>query len=412
MSGTPESQSASPPPTEPNPSAQSPVVRRSMNRTPIYAVVAVIVVVVLIVAGAYATGLIGKKSPGTSAPGACPTGVTLSGAGASFITAIMSAWAPALNTATGNTISYSPSGAGAGITSLQDQQVSFAATDNPINASTQAAFKAPVETLPITGGAVAIDYNLPGITAPIQLSGPVLADIYLGLITNWDSAAITANNSGITFPNQPIFPTIRSDAAGTTYVVTNFLSEDSPNWNTTVGQGISVQFPKVPNEEAEKGNSGVLSYILKTQYSIGYVDLTDSINAHVAYAKILNPAGDYLAPTLADTQSAIVDIAAKTTFPAPTANWNSVSFVNSPDAGDYPLATLSYAFVYVDDSNGFQGSLANAQVVREFLNWTITDGQTLSATYYYVPLIPALVTLDETGLKSLTFNGAAIPACG
>jgi phosphate transport system substrate-binding protein len=406
QSTTPTTDAAAPTSTLP------PIVRRKKGGTTTYLAILVVVVIVLVVAGAYADGLIFKKAAKASPPGACPTGVTLLGAGASLINPIMSVWAPAYQSATGNQVSYNPSGAGAGITSLQDQQVDFAATDNPINSSTQSSFKAPVETLPISGGAVAIDYNVPSATAPIQLSGPVLADIYLGVITSWNDPRITANNTGLSLPDDPIYPTIRSDSAGTTYVLTNYLSEDSPKWNTTVGQGISVAFPKIANEQAQKGNSGVLNYVLKTEYSIGYVDLTDSINAHAHYASLLNPSGDYLAPTLTDTASAISDIAAKTTFPSPTGNWNSVSFVNSPVAGDYPLATLSYGFVYVDDSHGDQGSVARAQVIEQFLNWTITTGQSYAAANYYVPLIPTLVTLDESGLKALTFNGAALPACG
>jgi phosphate transport system substrate-binding protein len=411
MSGTPETTTSPPAPTPP---PNDPKIHRKTNRTALYAVVGVVVIIVVIVLAAYGAGLL-TKPKSTAPPGACPTGVTLDAAGASFITPIMSQWAKGYNAADGNSISYDASGAGAGITSLQDAQVDIATTDNPISATLQAQMKGPILTMPITSGALAIVYNVPGITAPLKLSGPTIADIYLGLITNWNSTAITANNSGFHPGNEPIAPVVREDAAGTTYVLTDFLSDDSPKFNTTVGEGISVNWPAVSGETAQSGNSGVYKYVLKTPYTFGYVDLTDVLNNQVQYASILNPSGDYITPNLEDSASAVADMSAKITFPAVAGgNWNNVSLVNSPDAADYPLVTFSYAFVYETLGVGYESSLAKAQVIEQFLNWTISTsgGQADAAPLYYVSLPSSVLALDATGLHALTFNGAPIPACG
>jgi phosphate transport system substrate-binding protein len=387
--------------------------RRRSSRTPLYAVLVVIAVVAIVVVVGFSAGWFTKPTK-SAPPGACPTGVTLLAAGASFITPIMSKWQSDYNAATGNTVSYNPSGAGAGISSLQGAQVDVATTDNPINATTQAGMKGPILTMPVTAGALAIVYNLPGVNTPLKLSGPTVADIYLGLITNWDDSRITANNSGFSPGNQPIYPVIRADSAGTTYVLSNFLSEDSPKWNTTVGQGISIAFPHISNEIGETGNSGVYKHILTTKYSFGYVDLTDVLNKGVQYAAILNPTGNYIAPSLVDSASAVANMSAKITFPAVAGgNWNNVSLVNSKGTGDYPLVTFSYAFVYQQVQDGYQPSVAKAQAILQFLTWVIgSAGQGDSAPLNYVNLPASVLALDATGLGTLTFNGAAIPACG
>ncbi|MCI4326829.1 MAG: phosphate ABC transporter substrate-binding protein PstS [Thermoplasmata archaeon] len=411
MSGTRES---TPTPTPAAPETNEPKIHRKTNRTALYAAVGVIVIVVIIVLAAYGAGLLTKHTS-TAPPGACPTGVTLDAAGASFITPIMSQWSHGYNSATGNSISYDASGAGAGITSLQDAQVDVATTDNPISATLQAQMKGPILTIPITAGALAIVYNLPGVTAPLKLSGPTIADIYLGLITNWNSSAITANNSGFHPGNEAIVPVVREDAAGTTFVLSDFLSDDSPKFNTTVGEGISVNWPAVSGETAQTGNSGVYKYVLKTPYSFGYVDLTDVLNNQVQYASVLNPSGDSITPNLEDSASAVADMSAKITFPAVAGgNWNNVSLVNSPAAADYPLVTFSYAFVYETLGVGYESSAARAQAIEQFLNWTISasGGQADAAPLYYVSLPSAVLALDATGLHALTFNGAAIPSCG
>ena len=400
-------------PAEPAPPAERDrVVRRASSRTGVYAAIVVIIVVVLVVVVGFQYHWFGGKSNST-APGACPSGTTLQGNGANFILALVSAWQQSYNTATGNRVDYTPGGAGAGITALQQYTVDFAATDDPLNSSQTTGMHGSVLTLPITGGALAIVYNLPGLTKPISLTGPVLADIYLGKITMWNDPAIANNNTGLTLPPQPIGPVVRSDAAGTTYVLTDFLSQDSPTWASSIGKGISVPFPHVSGLVAIKGNSALASYVQTTSYTIGYVDLTDVLNLPgLQYAKVLNPAGVYVLPTVASTASAIANRSALTTFPSASGDWQTVSMVNSPGTSDYPLATLAYFFVYKEVNDGFQPSLAKAQVLVQWLNYVITTGQSVADSYYYVALSSQLVTLDTTALQTMTFNGASIPTCG
>jgi len=373
-------------------------------------------VVVLIVGIGYETHWYGLSPATKSAPGACPTGITITGAGANFLTALMSNWETGFNTATQDKVSYNPSGAGAGITSFTSNEVNFAATDEPLTVAQYGALPGTTLTLPVTGGAVAVIYNLPGFTGPLHLTGAQLAGIYLGTITNWNSTALASDNHNL--PNATIIPVVRSDGAGTTYVLTNYLSDDNTTFNTTVGISIQPTWPTIAAEVEEHGNSALATYVASTagKDSVGYVDLADAIaHDNGSIAGMGNPHGDFVVPTVTNTQSAIDYMAAHQTFPNATANWAGVTFVNSPQAGDYPLATLSYFLVLQNPAKGNAGlidkSVAYTQVIVAFLQWSITSGQPMAAGLEYNVPPAALLTQDTSAIQTINYNGTSLPAC-
>jgi phosphate transport system substrate-binding protein len=377
--------------------------------------VAVLVVVALVGAVGYGLNWFGGHKS-SHAVGSCPSPETLQGAGANFILPLMTSWAKSYNTATGNSVNYNPGGSGAGVTSLTNKLVDFAASDAPLNSTARTALTAQtsVLTLPVTSGGLAIVYHLTGITKPLNLSGPVLADIYTGKITMWNDPAIAGNNTGVSnLPSHSIVTVHRSDSAGTTYVLTDYLSQTSPAWASSPGKGLQIAWSKAPTQLAGKANSGVLTDVLNNEYSIGYVDLTDVLSAVTVpqYANLLNPFGAFVTPTLADVASAIADKSAITTFPSASADWTTVSMVNAPGATDYPLATFAYVYVYQASNEGFTSSLPNAQALVQFIHWAVTSGQSASASLDYVALAPTIVAQVESALGTMTFNGAAIPAC-
>jgi phosphate transport system substrate-binding protein len=399
--------------TEPPASTPAPVVRRSRTTT---WVVAVVVIVILIVAG-LAVGYEEKWFSGSSSKaGTCGTGITLQGNGAQIVLPLMNQWETNFSAQTGNQVNYPAAGSGTGITDFSEHPplIDFAITDDPLSSTEVAALPSAALTLPVTAGALALIYNLP-ISGHLNLTGNVVAGIYQGAITNWNASAIRAINPGVSLPNETIVTVHRSDAAGTTYVLTDFLSQDNATWAAGPGKGISISWPSAPTQTAAKGNSAVITTVETTSYSIGYSDLTDVLTAStpVQYAAVQNPAGTFVVPTIADTASAIADKTATTTFPASSGNWYNVSMVNAQGTTDYPLATFIYMFVYKAADAGYQPSVNKTQVLVQWLNWAITTGQSYS-TYpglYYVALPPAVVSIDQAGIQSMTFNGAAIPSC-
>lgn len=416
---TPESAAPPTPPT---------VVKRRRNRG---ALVAVIVVVVIIVAGlvvAYEE----KWFPGqktSSKVGACSTGTTLQGNGAQFAAPLFSVWASDYSSSSGNQVNYVAGGSGTGLDDFSESPplIDFAVTDDPLTHGETSVMPGTPLTIPIVGGALTIIYNLPGLTGNLNLNGAVLEDIYNGTITTWNNAAIAAINPGVTLPSTSITPVVRSDPAGTTYVLTNFLSEESAWWAANVGQGISVSFPHVALETAVKGNSALITTVTKTTGAIGYSDLTDTLStAGLQYAAVQNPTGNYIVPNVTNTESALVDkLATVSSLPASddAGAWYNISMVNAPGKSDYPLATFVYLYVYQAADKGYPGpngepvTQVRAQIVVQWVHYLLSSsGQAVvdessPTQLYYAPLPAAVISADQAGLQSMTYNGAAIPAC-
>ncbi|MCI4367120.1 MAG: phosphate ABC transporter substrate-binding protein PstS [Thermoplasmata archaeon] len=376
-----------------------------------YAIVGVVLVVLLLVGGGFALGWF--KGPAKIAAGTCPSGQTIQGTGASLVTSVVSTWASDYARTSANTVIYTPSGAGAGITALTGPTTDFAATDEPLNHSQSAQLGSPALTLPIVGGSVAIIYDLPGISVALNLSGADLAGIYLGSITSWNDPAIASLNPGVSLPSNAIATVHRLDAAGTTYVLTDYLSAASPSFKSAVGIGLQVSWPNLPTQaKAISGNSKLAEYIGTTQYSIGYVDLGDArAVSGIGIAAMLNPSQRYVVPTSTDTESAIATISRNTTFPTSAGDWNAVDFTNSPGPADYPMSTLAFGFIYQAMDHGYQPSLDKGQAIRQWFTYMITTGQASASALYYAPLPAVIVSVDEAGLQTLTYNGNSLPAC-
>jgi len=417
----PASSTAPPPSSEvpPTPPASHPVVKRRRGRGAIYGAVAAVLVVLILVGVGYSTNWYGLQK--SSAPPACSSGIALQGDGAQVATALMGVWTPAYHQLTNNTVNLpSPlSGSGTGLSHFTAGSLDFAMTDNPLTPAERLGLPTPALTLPFVGGALTIIYNLPGLTGHLNLTGSILAQIYIGNITTWNNSQIRAINPGVNLPAQTILTVHRSDSAGTTYVLSDFLSQSSAYWATTVGKGMSIQFPTAPKQTAVHGNSAVITTVTSNSYSIGYSDLTDILEAASPpqYAAIQNPAQNFIVPTIQNTESAILDkVQSMKSIPISAGDWYNVSMVKANGTGDYPIATLLYMYVYQAASKGFDPSLAKTQVLIQWVHWAITTGQALTdetspTALYYAPLPSSLVAVDQAGLQSITYNGASIPSC-
>jgi phosphate transport system substrate-binding protein len=395
---------------------------------PLIAVIVVIVIVVAALIVAYQEKWFPGQKSSTKA-GACSTGTELQGNGAQFAAPLFSAWSSDFSTSAGNQVNYVAGGSGTGLTSFSEHPpiLDFAVTDDPLTSAENSSMPAAPLTLPIAGGALTIVYNLPHVSGHLNLTGAVLEGIYNGTITSWSDPAIAALNPGPPLPSSTIVPVIRADPAGTTYVLTDFLSQSSTWWANGPGKGISIQFPHVAAETAVKGNSLVISTVSKTSYSIGYSDLTDVLStAGLQYAAIQNPQGANIVPTITNTESALVNKVGTFSSLPPSDNsgaWYGISMVNAPGKTDYPLATFIYLYVYQAADKGYPGpsggavSLVRAQTVVQWLHYLLSAGgqaivdETSPSQLYYAPLPASVITTDLAGIQSMTYNGAAIPAC-
>jgi phosphate transport system substrate-binding protein len=425
MSATNPSEAPTPPasPTTPASPASTPVVKRRSGQTGVWVAVGVVVVVAIVVGVGFGTSWYGLQKSSTSTK-YCGTGVTLQGNGAQFVNPLLTNWVTTYHSTTGGLVNWVDGGSGTGLTDFSEHPPleDFAITDDPLTAAEASAMPSQALTLPFVGGALAIIYNVAGVTGHLNLTGAVLAGIYNGTITTWNNPALTALNPGLKNTSATIVPVVRSDSAGTTYVLTNFLSDESAWWASHVGKGISVKFPPIAAEQAVKGNSLVISTVAKTSDSIGYSDLTDVLTypTPLQYAAIQNPKTNFIVPTIANTASAIADqVGNLTSIPASTdaKDWFNISMVNAPGTTDYPLATLVYMFVYQNTTAGFTPSLERSQNLVQWLHYVLSStaqamaDETSPSQLYYTALPAAIISVDEAGIQTMTFNGAGIPAC-
>jgi ABC-type phosphate transport system substrate-binding protein len=159
------------------------------------------------------------------------------------------------------------------------------------------------------------------------------------------------------------------------------------------------------------GNNGVAGLIVQNPYSIGYVEYTYAILNGMNYAAIRNAAGNFILPDVQSISKAAA--AAALSLPRGDQSWSQVSIikavVNDTQAADaYPVTSFTYVLVYKDLSVVPGMTLEKAKAMIQFLWWAVHDGQSYAQPLAYVPLPPPVVSLDETTLRSIQFNGQAV----
>jgi phosphate transport system substrate-binding protein len=313
----------------------------------------------------------------------------LNGAGASFPQPIYSKWFTDYAAKTNVHINYQAIGSGGGVKQFTEGTVDFGASDAPLSDAELAKLKSPAFHIPTVLGAVVMTYNLPEVTKPLNLTGPVIADIYLGKITKWNDPAIAALNKGVTLPNKDILVVHRSDGSGTTYIFTDYLTAVSPAWAAGPGKGKDVQWP-VGLGGAQ--NPGVMGQVSQVPGAIGYVELAFARQKKVPYAAIQNSSGAFVMPTIESVTEAASATAAK--LPANTDF--RVSIVNPSGKTAYPISSFTYLLVYET-----QPDAAKGKKLIEFLKWALHDGEKDAAALDYAPLPANIVTMLDKRLASV-----------
>ncbi|HYZ51698.1 MAG TPA: phosphate ABC transporter substrate-binding protein PstS [Nitrososphaeraceae archaeon] len=330
--------------------------------------------------------------------------ISINGAGATFPFPLIDSWRvqyqkvkPTVN------INYQSIGSGGGVKQFTEKTVDFGASDAPLSKSEQKAASGAVH-IPETIGSVVVAYNLPNFkNKGLKLSGPVVADIFLGKIKKWNDAKIQSLNPGVSLPSNNIVVVHRSDGSGTTFVWTDYLSKVSSEWNNKVGTSKSVPWP---TGIGAPGNEGVANAVKGTQNTIGYVELAYALTTKMPYAFLQNQAGKFIEPSMSSTEAAVS--ASAPNLPKGDQPWDSVSVVNAQGAESYPIASFSYLLLYKELSTNPSIDDAKAKALVDFISWAITDGQKFADKLGYVPLPDQVVKLDQDTLKSLTFHGKPI----
>jgi phosphate transport system substrate-binding protein len=231
--------------------------------------------------------------------------------------------------------------------------------------------KAPGRILhiPTVAGADVLSYNLPGDPA-LRLDGPAIAGIFLGKITKWNDPAIAMQNPGVSLPDSDIVVVHRADGSGTTYIFVDYLSSVSREWRAKVGKGTSVEWP---TGLGGKGNEGVCGQIKQIPGAIGYIELAYAKQNGLAYARIKNAAGNYIAPSIGSIVAALAAVRVPDDF--------RFSMVNPSGENAYPIAGTAWLLVYQQQKDPAKG-----RKIVEFLRWAFTSGQEMAKALDYAPL--------------------------
>ena len=330
-----------------------------------------------------------------SAPLAAQTKIT--GAGSTFSNILYTDWMQAYNKAHADVqLNYQSIGSGGGIRQFSDKTVDFGASDAPMTDSAIAAIQGNVLHIPTEMGGVPPTYNIPGVTAELKFSGPVLADIFLGTITKWNDARLAADNPGVKLPDQDIVVVHRSDGSGTSFIFTDYLSKVSPDWASKVGKGTAVNWPV---GLGAKGSEGVSATVKQTPGSIGYVELGYALVNHLPVGAVKNKAGKFVAASIASVTAAAAG-AMKTM--APTTDFR-VSITDADGADAYPISSFTWMLIHKDYDDA-----TKAKAIVQYTWWGLTTGQARCGDLGYAPIPKALQPWLEARLKTVTAGGQAI----
>ena len=327
---------------------------------------------------------------GAGAKSSKQTATTISGAGSSFVSPLVSLWTPALGSAFDYSIQYSPTGSGAGITAITNRQVDFGASDAPLTPDQFSACNGCVQ-IPWALAGTAIPYNIPNLQLPrntnLNLSGDVIAKMYMGEITNWSDPAIKKLNPKATIPDLKITPVYRTGNSGTTYNFTDYLSSVSKNWKGKYGVGQAVSWP---TGVGASGSAGVAGVVANTPGALCYVDTAFAIANKLHFAVIQNAAGKFINPSVRNVAAAGLSV---TKVPAN----NELHIVNPPKSipTAYPIATYTYIILPTKSPK--------AAELRKMVFWALTQGQkaTYTARLWFSPIPKNVLVASEKTLKNV-----------
>lgn len=314
---------------------------------------------------------------------AASAAVTLNGGGSTLVAPIEAEWAAAWGFATGNTVTYASKGSTFGYTNVANGLLNFGASDAPLSVYSSPPCNRCVQ-IPWALTATGVTFHVNGIRS-LRLTGPVIAQIYLGQIKNWDDGRIKALNPHVGLPNLPITVFWRSDGSGDTYAFTRYLSDVSSQFASQVGSSTSVSFPV---GTGRKGNALMAAGVQQTNGGIAYVAVSYLINDGLPAAHIKNAGGRWIVPNLS-----AIEAAARAWGGVPSNN--QVTIVDPPRYAKnaYPISTYTYVIVPNNAPQGYW--------LRSFINYALGQGQQFGPRLDFAPLPPQVLAAGRSTINQI-----------
>jgi phosphate transport system substrate-binding protein len=326
-----------------------------------------------------------EAAPGASAAPVVAEPVTLQGSGASFPAPLYSRWFREFSDKNPDVrVNYQATGSGAGVKAFIEGQTDFGASDAAMTDEEIAQAKDNVLLLPVTAGNVVLAYNLEGVK-DVKLTREVYAGMFLGEIKKWNDPKIAASNPDVKLPNVDVSVVHRSDGSGTSFVFTQHLSAISEAWKKGPGPGTA---PNWPTGVGGKKNDGVAALVRQTPGAIGYVEYAFAVTSKLDMAQLQNKAGKFVAPNLEGAAKALAAVALPD---------NLRAWVSDPEGDDaYPIVTYTWILAKKNYENK-----AKAAALKKVLAWTLTEGQKLSESLYYVALPAAVASRVQKAVDTI-----------
>jgi phosphate transport system substrate-binding protein len=309
----------------------------------------------------------------------------ITGAGATFPYPIYAKWAEAYKKATGTGLNYQSIGSGGGIKQIKAKTVDFGASDMPLKG--EDLEKEGLMQFPAIMGGVVPVVNLNGIApGQLKLTGPVLADIYLGKITKWNAPEIAALNPGVKLPADEITVVHRADGSGTSFLFTDYLSKTSPEFKSKVGAGTAVKWPV---GVGGKGNEGVAANVQRIKNSIGYVEYAYAKRNKMGHTQLKNAEGQFVQPDDETFKAA-----------AAGADWSKapgfgVVLTEQPGKNSWPITGASFILMHKVQPDANKG-----KEVLKFFDWAYKNGGPMASELDYVAMPAPVVKQIEDAWKA------------
>jgi|KBSMisStaDraftv2_1062788.scaffolds.fasta_scaffold155254_2 phosphate transport system substrate-binding protein len=307
--------------------------------------------------------------------GAAQAETQITGAGSTFAAPIYAKWGEAAAAASGIKLNYQAIGSGAGINQINNRTVDFGASDMPVPADALKEHR--LMQFPTVIGGVTIIVNLPDVKPnELKLTGELIAEIYLGKITKWNDPKIAALNPGAKLPAIAIAPVYRADGSGTTFVFTDYLSMQSPDWKSKVGSSTSVKWLA---GTGAKGSDGVSGTVHNIKGGIGYVESAYAEQNHLTTTQLQNKAGKFVSPTMESYKAA-----------AAAADWSKVQnfaidLNDQPGDASWPIESATFVLLPTDPKDPNQSA-----AVKKFFDWGFAHGSDIATQLLYIPLPEAV----------------------
>ena len=324
------------------------------------------------------------------------SGTAISGAGATFPYPFYNVvFRDYMRLNGGLTVNYGAIGSGGGIRSLRDRSVDFGASDAFLNEKEIASMNGEVIHVATCMGGVVMAYSLDGVDS-LRLTGPLIADIYLGKIRKWNHPRIKQVNPDVPLPDLDITPVYRSDGSGTTFNFSEYLSLVSPEWDRTMGKGKALKWEA---GIAAKGNPGVAGIVQQTKGAIGYIGSEYALTLKLPVAKLKNKAGNFVDASL-ETISAAANVLLPDDMRA--------TITDSEDPNAYPISLFTWILVYKDQQYGNR-TREEAETLVELLEYVISDsGQKVAAQINYAPLSAQAIAKTKKLIGEIHYGGEIV----